>query len=512
MNQPRLNVAIVRENPDDHLLLQGILLESKSPVYEIRECQGLASAISLFQTFTPDVVFIDLQLIDTDSQVSRDWCRNLTSKTAVILLSGLPEIDTVQQTLALGVQDFLVVDDLDARNVRRTVLYAIERARSNEKMRLANERYRLAIKATRELIWDWDLKSNQVYRDEQAVSDVFGIRAARDIEDHSDWQRKIHPDDAIRLLRKFSAIRNDPRLEVFEVEYRILGDDQKYRHIYDRGHVMRNQQGEAIRVVGAAQNVTEKRLLEQALKGAELKTRRAVARATIRGQENERKHLGLELHDNITQILATATLFIDHAISGKEVRAMMIKSRELITFSTQELRKLSHQLLPPSDGFGLKCSLEKLTSDLATTGLVFHKNWEEFDATLLTPDHQLAIFRIVQEQLNNVLKHALASHIEIKLISSTNGKQVKLEINDNGLGFDLAQKRKGVGLRNIITRADLFNGRVSIKTKPGAGCRVKVLFPIHTDTPIPLRPAAITRKITRHILDSKNEIFPERVA
>ncbi|RYY58261.1 MAG: hypothetical protein EOO05_16980 [Chitinophagaceae bacterium] len=369
---------------------------------------------------------------------------------------------------------------MDAQYIEQAVLDAAEHARSRDSIGIANERYRLAIKATRDLIWDWDLKTNQVYRDETAVFNVFGISSFRDIEDHASWQRKIHPGDSIRLLRIFSEIRNNPRMEVLEVEYRILGDDGCYRNILDRGLLMRNAAGEPIRMVGAAQNVTDTRVMENALKCSELRTRRAVARATIRGQENERKHLGLELHDNVTQVLAAATLLLDHAISGKDVQKMMGRTRELISSSIQELRILSHRLLPPSARFGLVGALEKLTGDLANTGLMFSTSWNVSEVSLLTTDQQLAVYRIIQEQMNNIVKYAHATNIGVALTVAPHKKQIKVEISDDGVGFDLARKWKGVGLRNIITRADVIGGRVSIRTKPGNGCILKVLFPINT--------------------------------
>src|SRR5262249_45385032 len=84
------------------------------------------------------------------------------------------------------------------------------------------------------------------------------------------------------------------------------------------------------------------------------------------------------------------------------------------------------------------------------------------------------IYRIVQEQLTNILKYADASKINITI--KEHGKKVMLIISDNGKGFDPATKRRGIGFNNIINRADVFNGKVDIDSSPGNGCIVKVLF------------------------------------
>jgi len=85
------------------------------------------------------------------------------------------------------------------------------------------------------------------------------------------------------------------------------------------------------------------------------------------------------------------------------------------------------------------------------------------------------LFRIVQEQLNNIIKHAQADHVQIKLFSTSDG--ILLEIKDDGDGFDIEKVRKGLGFINIKNRAELFNGNAEIFSKPGKGCLLKVFFP-----------------------------------
>jgi signal transduction histidine kinase len=96
----------------------------------------------------------------------------------------------------------------------------------------------------------------------------------------------------------------------------------------------------------------------------------------------------------------------------------------------------------------------------------------------LNSQQKLMIFRIIQEQVNNVLKHAQAKHLIIYLVSDKD--RVYLEVTDDGKGFDPNDNnnKKGVGLSNIISRADLFNGKVSIVSSPGEGCKMEVKIPL----------------------------------
>jgi len=106
--------------------------------------------------------------------------------------------------------------------------------------------------------------------------------------------------------------------------------------------------------------------------------------------------------------------------------------------------------------------------------LEFITRWEGLDETRLSDSLKLTIFRIVQEQLNNILKHAQARSILILLAQKD--CLLELSIKDDGIGFDSSKKRNGVGLQNIISRAELYSGKVLINSEPGKGCELIVLF------------------------------------
>ena len=91
-------------------------------------------------------------------------------------------------------------------------------------------------------------------------------------------------------------------------------------------------------------------------------------------------------------------------------------------------------------------------------------------------DLKLNIYRIIQEQLNNVYKHASASRVDIKMVAD--GGQAHLSIHDNGIGFEVGIKKNGVGIVNIINRVESFNGHVSFETNPGIGCKLEIHIPM----------------------------------
>lgn len=132
--------------------------------------------------------------------------------------------------------------------------------------------------------------------------------------------------------------------------------------------------------------------------------------------------------------------------------------------------------MPPSlKEVGLISTLEDLIESIRKVNPIeFILDWESIDEDQISEKLQLTIFRIVQEQLNNIFKYAQADSVMIRL-RKIDGR-LKLIIRDDGVGFDTTQKRQGVGLQNIASRADIFGGELIIHSKPGNGCELIVDF------------------------------------
>jgi signal transduction histidine kinase len=141
-----------------------------------------------------------------------------------------------------------------------------------------------------------------------------------------------------------------------------------------------------------------------------------------------------------------------------------------------EIRKLSYSLLPPSlNEIGLLEALNDMIETVESAKLLkIEPLWKEFDETVLSKKLKLTFFRIIQEQLNNIIKHAHANTAQISIVAK--GGYIYLEIQDDGIGFDPAKRKTGVGLKNIISRSEVNNGTVNIKSKPGEGCILTVCF------------------------------------
>lgn len=211
---------------------------------------------------------------------------------------------------------------------------------------------------------------------------------------------------------------------------------------------------------------------------------RRINQAVLDAQEKERLQIGMELHDNVKQILAGSGLFLQIAqkkLDDKEtVNRILDDLKKYNTEAITELRRLSHQLAPSvEEDTGLGDKIEWLTRSLKMDeNLSISVHIDEFKKPL-DNNTQLTFYRILQEQLSNILKYAEASAVEINIRSMNH--MIHLQVKDNGKGFDINSKKEGIGLENIRRRAQMLEGKVEIISFPGKGCEVNVQVPYNHD-------------------------------
>ncbi|MBK8787391.1 MAG: sensor histidine kinase [Chitinophagaceae bacterium] len=231
--------------------------------------------------------------------------------------------------------------------------------------------------------------------------------------------------------------------------------------------------GVPIRMIGAMQDITKEKEHE-----------RHVAIAITEAQEKERRELGMELHDNVNQLLGASLLYMGVAIKsgnvGKEENQLLKNCVDYINEAINELRNLSHRLTPYiKEEISLKNIIEILIEPIQKAKLFeITLQVDAFENDVVDSDMQTNLYRIVQEQLTNILKHAQAS--KVKILVRLTKKLIKLHVTDNGKGFDMLTSKDGIGLENIKRRAEMFSGKCKFKSSPGNGCELMVELPLKT--------------------------------
>ncbi len=342
-----------------------------------------------------------------------------------------------------------------------------ERKKDEISLKLAIERYDILANATSDTIWDWDLMNNtMLYND--GISNTFGYQAPQ-VENVVDWwNEKIYPDDLKKINETLEEVFKNG-LQKFQLTYRFRCADGSYKYIFDRAFVIFEDKGVPCRMIGAMQDITYQ--VEE-----ELRTSKAI----IDAQEKERRFLGGELHDNVNQILASSLLALSMVKKNKtdieEACEFIEMGKEHIFTAIDEVRKLSHRLAPASfDDKTLKDAFEHLLQSFnlnSQFNIVFNFD-ERCNAT--SGDIQINLYRILQEQMKNIVKYSGANEIEIAI--TVEGDAIKMRIFDNGRGFNEKTAKKGIGLSNIKKRVESFSGKFILNTSGGKGCEILLELP-----------------------------------
>jgi PAS domain S-box-containing protein len=236
------------------------------------------------------------------------------------------------------------------------------------------------------------------------------------------------------------------------------------------------------RIMAIVRDVTEIRRLQREMEKERMEQKvqeqKKTTRAVIKAQERERNIIGMELHDNVNQLLASTRMCLNTGKSSEAGKLEFVdKCIRLIDATVFEIRVLSRKHVTPLKGFDLKEQIQSLVK-IMEGGIGFKISFD-YDVPVkpeLIDDLKLNIYRVVQEQLNNVYKHASASRVQIKMYAEDG--RIHISINDNGIGFEIGIKKNGLGIVNIINRVESFNGQVSFETNPGVGCKLNISIPM----------------------------------
>jgi two-component system sensor histidine kinase UhpB len=344
-----------------------------------------------------------------------------------------------------------------------------ERKRNEEIIREANERYEILAMATSDTIWDWDMLNNKMLYNEGNKL-MFGYENTQIEDVNKWWKENIYPSDFNRVINYLEGVYSHKQ-NLIQLDYRFRCADGTYKYILDRGFVIYNEEGKAIRMIGAMQDITKEKEHEK-----------QIAIAIIDTQEKERQELGMELHDNVNQLLSATLLYLGMANKssrqGNEVSETLDECVSYVGEAINEIRNLSHRLTPDTgEDASLKDILRWLTDPIQKANeFEINLQVDDIPPGAVSNDLRTNLYRIAQAQITNIMKHAQAGKVYIDVQFKPG--YISLTITDDGVGFDHELIKDGIGLQNIKRRAEIFSGIYSIKTSPGNGCCLKVEIPL----------------------------------
>jgi PAS domain S-box-containing protein len=288
------------------------------------------------------------------------------------------------------------------------------------------------------------------------------------------WMDSVHPDDITRCMETYTKAF-DQRL-TFEMEIRLRRHDGEYRWVLSRGVPMFNSDGSFAGYIGSAIDITERKLAEEALS--------TVNQKLIEAHEEESTRIARELHDDICQRLAMVSMRLGGLkqslpASAADFTLEILAASQQIGNLASDIQALSHRLHPSRlEVLGLEAAAAGLCDELS------HRHDVEIDVhfenvpTALPRDISLCLYRVLQEALQNAVKHSGSPRAQVSItvgVDNTN-----LTVEDSGVGFDPhdAMRGSGLGLTSMKERLKLVGGQLSIHSERGRGTMIHALVPL----------------------------------
>ncbi|MBS1627940.1 MAG: sensor histidine kinase [Bacteroidetes bacterium] len=220
---------------------------------------------------------------------------------------------------------------------------------------------------------------------------------------------------------------------------------------------------------------------EQQLKNTIARQHIMATQALFEGEQKERIRIGRDLHDSIGQMLSVVKMQVStlNTTANNESKALTESSLQLIDKTIAEVRSISHNLIPEELNFGLINAIEELTNNINKIGniLVSFNYDERITQFKLAKQTELSVYRIVQEVLSNMVKHAEASQVNVDITYNEN--KIILHLKDNGKGFDtsIINHSMGIGWKNIMARVSLLNGNMQLQSEKITGTQIEITIP-----------------------------------
>jgi len=352
-----------------------------------------------------------------------------------------------------------------------------ERKQAEQVLREGEERFRVVANTAPVMIWMSGTDKLCTYVNQPWLG--FTGRPL-EAEMGNGWVENVHPEDLNRCMHTYTQAFD--RREPFQMEYRLRRHDGEYRWLSDTGVPRFNPDHSFAGYIGSSTDVTERKLAEESLAD--------VGRKLIEAHEQERTWIARELHDDVNQRMALLAIELDRwnqqlPPSAVEFHDHIHHACQRLSDIANDIQALSHRLHSSKlEYLGLVAAAKSFCKELSEQ----QKVEIDFSHTAIPrsvpKEISLCLFRVLQETLQNAVKHSGVHHFKVELCG-TEG-EIQLTVNDLGVGFDPQEAihRRGLGLISMRERMQLVSGEISINSRLGSGTTIHARVPFTGTDPL----------------------------
>ncbi|MDQ2863547.1 MAG: PAS domain S-box protein [Bacteroidota bacterium] len=454
------------------------LLKKEGFHFESQLVMTRQSFLDALQNFKPDIIISDNSLPQFNAREALEIVNENFRGIPFILVTGTVSEEFAATIIKLGADDYILKDRL--ARLPAAIETALLKKESEAALRQHEDEinFKSSLLATvGQAVIATDLEGKIIYWNHAAetiygwnTDEVMGLNIVNVAPASQSKEQSVKLMEELKKGNSWSG------------EFLVKKRDGSLFPVFVTDSPIHDSGGKLMGIIGVSNDISEQKKAEEAMKKMEMEMlnqkiqeQKKISRAIIKAQEEQRNHIGKELHDNINQILAGTKLYLNVAAKKNETVKDLVKYPiELIDNSIKEIRALTSRHVVPLKNIDLKKLIGSLTDNLNNAAI---KSSFLYDVSSDFADDELKlnVFRIAQEVINNIIKHSRASNVTISMYEK--GNVVSVEIKDDGKGFNLDATRNGIGISNMMDRTESFNGKMSIETSPGNGCKTTITLP-----------------------------------
>ena len=479
-----LRVLVIEDEPNFTRLLEDVLSSQTDPRFEFVSAATLTDGLHRLSEADFDAVVLDLGLPDSQGIATVVAVRGRFPLLPIIVLSATSDDTTVRDAMQAGAKDFIIKDRALAHLLPRSIRFAVHHHRTEERLRESEAGYR-SLFENAVVGMSQALPDGRLIHANMAYARMYGYTSPDEMLAEVSHVQHLYarPEDRRTVLR---VLEETGVLSPMEIPV-VRRDGSRLTALVTAAAV-KNLSGKVLYYQATHVDITARKRAEE-----ELRTSREQLRAlAVRLQavrEEERTHIAREIHDVLAQeltLLKIDLVWMQHRLAKPGTTAdsntLTAHVSDMVTAADTAIRsvqKIATKLRPAVlDSLGLCAAVEWLARDFQTRSGIEHRASVPEGELPVGPDTATAAFRILQESLTNVLRHANATRVDIVL--RQDGDRLVLRVQDNGTGLppETVNDPLSIGLVGMRERALLLGGELTIQSQPGGGTAVEVRLPL----------------------------------